>query len=182
MLTEPEGWTAARLSDALTPGLEAVFVGINPGKRSAEIGHHFAGANNLFWRLLFDAGLTPRLLSAADDRTLPRYGFGVTNIVDRPSHRAADLSPAEYAAGALSLRAKVECFRPRVLCCLGKDVYRHYARLPRGTAVPWGRQAGEVVPGVVDFLAPNPSARSTIPYADRLAIFRDLSRTIRSLA
>ena len=49
------------LADILAPGLRCVLVGINPGIKSAEAGHHFANPRNDFWRLLHEAGFTPRL-------------------------------------------------------------------------------------------------------------------------
>ena len=41
----------------LGPGLRVLFVGINPGVRSAITGHHFAGYSNRFWKLLWEAQL-----------------------------------------------------------------------------------------------------------------------------
>ena len=64
-----------------------------------------------------------------------------------------------------------------VVALLGKNVYRAYAGLSRSTRVEWGRQMESMVDGVIDFVAPNPSARSTIPYEQRLAVFRAM-RTV----
>ena len=61
---------SAGLADILAPGLRCVLVGINPGIRSAEAGHHFANPRNDFWRLLFDAGLTSRLLRPDQEQEL----------------------------------------------------------------------------------------------------------------
>jgi len=72
------------LPDYLRPGLELVLVGINPGLRSAEVGHHFAGPTNRFWDLLYDSGITPRRLSYEEDSLLLDFGIGITNIADRP--------------------------------------------------------------------------------------------------
>ena len=36
-----------------------LLVGINPGVRSSQTGHHFAGYSNRFWKLLFESGLVP---------------------------------------------------------------------------------------------------------------------------
>ena len=37
------------LRDRIRPGVRVLFVGINPGVRSALTGHHFAGFSNRFW-------------------------------------------------------------------------------------------------------------------------------------
>lgn len=158
--------------DCVAPGLRILFVGINPGLRSGETGHHFAGASNLFWRLLHEAGLTPQRLTYRDDRRLPQYGLGVMNVAGRPTREAGDLTLAELEAGGARLRRRVRELRPRVVCLLGKDAYRAYAGLRPGARVEWGLQRRPVVPGTVDYVAPNPSGRATVPYAERLRHFR----------
>src|SRR6476661_2856332 len=95
----PRSWQALRLKDRIKPGVRVLFVGINPGVRSAITGHHFAGASNRFWKLLFESRLVPRPLTFREDGSLPEFGFGITNLVARPSPGISDLKPAEYAAG-----------------------------------------------------------------------------------
>ena len=77
------------IPDVLAPDLRVVFVGINPGLYSAAVGHHFARPGNRFWRALHGSGFTDRLLDAAEDGELPRYGLGVTNLVRRATASAA---------------------------------------------------------------------------------------------
>ena len=60
-----------------------MFVGINPGARSAAVGHHFAGASNRFWKLLFDSGLINEPLTHREDWRLPEWRLGLTNIIGR---------------------------------------------------------------------------------------------------
>jgi mismatch-specific thymine-DNA glycosylase len=167
-------WEARRLPDILAPGLDIVFVGFNPGRKSAARMHHFAGPNNHFWALLADAGLTPRRLTWEEDLLLPQYGLGVTNIVARPSRGSADLTWPELLAGSDELARKMAELRPALVCLLGKDVYRAYAHLAPSSSVAWGRQPHSRVPRVIDFVAPNPSSRSTIPYEERLAVMQEL--------
>src|SRR5262245_45583494 len=62
----PEQIAAAHgrtLPDVITPGLQVLFVGINPSLYSAAVGHHFARPGNRFWRVLHAAGFTSRLVS-----------------------------------------------------------------------------------------------------------------------
>src|SRR5207244_892083 len=88
-----------RLPPRLCPRPKILFVGINPSLRSAEVGHHFAGPGNPFWRLLHAAGLVPEPLSYADDVRLPSWGLGLTNIVARAPRAADEVTPAEYVDG-----------------------------------------------------------------------------------
>ena len=71
-----------------------MFVGINPGMRSAATGHHFAGFSNRFWKLLFEAGLVPEPLTFADDGRLTEFGYGMTNLVARATPGIGDLAAA----------------------------------------------------------------------------------------
>src|SRR5215211_3645088 len=92
-------WSKLRLRDRIEPHLRVLFVGINPGVRSATTGHHFAGYSNRFWKLLAESGLVPEPISSADDHRLLEWGFGVTNLVARPSPGIDDLALAEYIDG-----------------------------------------------------------------------------------
>src|SRR5688500_16306163 len=91
-------WEHLRLRDRIEPGVRVLFVGINPGVRSAQTGHHFAGFSNRFWKLLWESGLVPQPLTYADDERLPEFGYGITNLVARPTPGIDTLSPSEYVA------------------------------------------------------------------------------------
>jgi mismatch-specific thymine-DNA glycosylase len=164
----------AVLTDLLTPGLQVVLVGYNPGRFSMERGHHFAGPGNYLWPLLFEAGLTGRRLTWEEDSELLFWGIGLTNLVERMTPGSADLEPDELQAGGRILREKIARFRPRVVCLLGKDIYRWYRGASVREEVRWGLQSHSVVPGVRDYVAPNPSRRSTIPYGVRLRYMMEL--------
>src|SRR5262245_23771801 len=99
-------WSHLRLKDRIAPGVRVLFVGINPGVRSAQTGHHFAGYSNRFWRLLWDARLVPEPIGFRDDDRLPEWGFGITNLIARPSPGIDTLSPEEYVAGWKVLERK----------------------------------------------------------------------------
>ncbi len=173
--------TMEAIPDHLAPHLSLLFVGYNPGTRSSLLQHHYAGPGNQFWRLLWEAGLTDRLYRPDEDSHLLSVGYGFTNLVARPSGSSADLTPAEMDAGAVALRAKIALYQPRLVCFLGKEVYRRFAGLKSNAVLAWGpvpigagSPAGSNSPIVAGFMAPNPSARSTIPYAEKLAVFRQL--------
>lgn len=107
------------------PGLDLLFVGINPGLYSGATGHHFARPGNRFWPVLHAAGLTPRQLDPSEQGELLRFGLGVTNLVNRTTATADELDPAEFVAGRRRLAAKVRRYRPRTIAFLGIGAYRH---------------------------------------------------------
>lgn len=110
--------------DVIAPGLRVLFCGINPGLYSGATGHHFARPGNRFWPTLHQAGLTPRLLSPAEERELLVLGYGITNLVARATATADELSPDELLAGRLRLERKVKRYQPRVVAVLGIGAYR----------------------------------------------------------
>ena len=110
--------------DLVAPGLKVWFSGINPSLYSAAVGHHFARPGNRFWPTLERAGYTPRLFSAFEDRTLVELGYGITNVVDRATAKAAEVTTEEFIEGGRALEAKVKRFRPRFIAFLGITAYR----------------------------------------------------------
>ncbi len=152
-----------------------LFVGINPGIRSSLTGHHFAGFSNRFWKLLFESGLVPERITYTDDDRLPEFGYGITNIVPRPTPGIDALVPAEYVAGRMRLRRKILRYRPPIVAMVGVTVFR--AMFPdRKDAVTLGPQRERIGDTEV-FVLPNPSGRNAnFSYAEMLAAFRKLKR------
>jgi mismatch-specific thymine-DNA glycosylase len=112
------------LVDILERDLICVFVGTNPGVQTATAGHAYAHPSNHFWKLLHASGLTDRRLKPEEDRSLPAlYCMGNTNIVDRPSKDAAELSKEEMAAGTANLDAKFLEYKPEAVCIVGKGIW-----------------------------------------------------------
>jgi TDG/mug DNA glycosylase family protein len=112
------------IPDVIGPGLAVLFCGINPGLWSAAVGAHFARPGNRFWPALHRSGFTDRQLGPDEQWELPRYRLGITNVVDRGSARADELSTAELLAGGRRLRAKARRYRPEWLAVLGIGAYR----------------------------------------------------------
>jgi len=156
--------------------MRALFVGINPGVRSALTGHHFAGFSNRFWNLLFESGLVPERMTSQQDDRLPEWGYGVTNLIPRPTPGIDTLRLDEYIAGALVLRRKVRRWKPPVVALVGVTVYRAlFPKAPR-TRPAVGLRA-EPFEGARLFVLPNPSGRNAnFSYAEMLAAFTDLRR------
>jgi TDG/mug DNA glycosylase family protein len=123
----PEEMATARerkVPDVIAPGLKILLCGINPGLYSAATGHHFARPGNRFWPALYAGGLTPRLLSPFEEEELLQWGIGLTNIVERTTVRADELSKDELIAGARALERKVRRYKPRIVTILGLGAYR----------------------------------------------------------
>ena len=112
--------------DYLRPGLRLVIIGINPGMRSGATGHHYAFPGNHFWPLLYESGLLPERLTYAEDFRALDYGIGLTNLCDRTSREASELTREELAAGATELRRKLLEYEPRVACFNGMGIYEAF--------------------------------------------------------
>ena len=162
------------LPDYLAPGLDLVFVGINPGMKSAAAGHHYAGPGNHFWPLLFESGLVTEPLTYRDDARLLEWNIGLTNIVHRASSSSSDLPIDELRAGAKVLRAKLLRYAPRAVCFNGKGMYEVFAAHP----CLFGLQ-DELIGTTLPFVIPSTSAR-TAAYqrTDKLRYFLELKRIV----
>ena len=163
-----------RLTDHIRPGVRILFVGINPGHRSAATGHHFAGYSNRFWKLLFESKLVPEPLTHQDDWRLPDWGLGLTNIIQRPSAGIDVLKPREYVAGRKRLIATVKRYRPHVVALLGVTIYRTLFPEYRTGRIGLGLQ-DETLADCPVFVLPNPSGRNAhYSYRTMLMSFRAL--------
>src|SRR5882762_2968111 len=107
------------LPDHLQPGLTLVFIGINPGSYSAQVGHYYARPGNLFWWALSNSGLVPHAVGPEQDVEMLTWGIGFTDVVKRPTHSSGDLRQDEFDAGAKVLLRKIETNAPRVACFVG---------------------------------------------------------------
>src|SRR5580693_6153986 len=112
------------LRDRIRRPVRVLFVGINPGVRSAAIGHHFAGYSNRFWKLLFESGLVPEAIRPKDDDRLPEWGYGITNLIPRATPGIDTLTAREYALGERALRRKVRRLKPPLVAFVGVTLYR----------------------------------------------------------
>lgn len=167
------------LRDRVRAPVRVLFVGINPGIRSAAIGHHFAGYSNRFWHLLCASGLVPYGLGPEDDARLPEWGYGVTNLIPRATPGIDTLRPDEYAAGVRVLRRKIRRWRPQVVAFVGVTLFRAVFDRRAGTPVALGLQP-ELLEGARVFVLPNPSGRNAnFSHAEMLAAFTDLRRHLR---
>jgi TDG/mug DNA glycosylase family protein len=163
-------WTEKTLPDHLRPGLDIVFVGLNPGLYSAEVGHYFAYKQNRFWPALSASGLVPEIIGPEDDARLPDWGIGLTDIVKRPTHGIHELSPTEFRRGAKALEEKIEYYQPRIVCFIGFTGYHYCCGKDGGTGRQEARFGGAHV-----FVIPSTSPRNAhYSLATIIAALRDL--------
>ena len=166
------------LPDLLAPGLEILFVGINPSLKSARVGHYYAGPGNLFWRCLHESGLTPVRLRPDEDRRVLEWGIGITDCVKRPTRNASEVRAGEFREEKADLLARVERCGPRILCFNGLMGYR--ATFDPGARL--GRQE-RTLGGAEVFVVPSTSAANAsftreerVEWFVRLRELRDLLR------
>ena len=156
------------LPDYLMPGLSVLFVGINPGLRSAEVGHHFAGPSNRFWKLLFESRLIPSPMTYHEDFRLPEFGYGLTNLIARPTAGIQDLVKPDFLQGRRGLLAKIATYQPALIALLGISI----AQVVFSSETPGrSRERSATHPihvglqsvslaGIPVFVLPNPSGRN----------------------
>ncbi|MBX9787967.1 MAG: G/U mismatch-specific DNA glycosylase [Pirellulales bacterium] len=156
-----------RVPDLATPGLKVLFCGINPGLYTAAIGHHFGRPGNRFWPSLWRGGFTPRQLQPNESRLLLDLGYGIVNLVDRPTVAADELTPDELRAGAKKLARKLWRWQPGWLAVLGVTSFRVAFEQPKAVL---GEQP-EPIAGTRVWVLPNPSglnAHHQLPDLERM--------------
>ena len=157
--------------DLAAKNLIVLFAGINPGLYTAAIGHHFGRPGNRFWPALHDGGFTPRLFSPFEESLLLDLKLGITNVVDRATARADELTADELRAGGQRLEAKVKRWRPTVVAFVGIGPYRIISGIKDARVglqkAPFG--------GSHAWVLPNPSGLNAHYLPAALAkLFRDL--------
>jgi TDG/mug DNA glycosylase family protein len=161
---------SSAVPDVLAPGLRVVFCGINPGRRSAAAGAHFANPRNDFWRLLHDAGFTPRLLAPEEQHELAAFGYGLTNAASRTTAGSGELRRADFVDAAERLERIAEELKPGWIGFVGKEAYRG-AFGERPELGVQERRLGDTRLFVLPSTSP---ANAAVPYAERLRWFRSL--------
>jgi len=160
--------TPSSVPDVLGPDLACVFCGINPGRVSAAAAAHFANPRNDFWRLLHDAGFTPRLYDPQEQHALPELGFGLTNAAYRTTPGSGDLRRGDF--DRIEFEARIDAVSPRAVAFVGKEAYRGLWN-ERPALGPQERAIGSTGLFVLPSTSP---ANAAVPYAERLRWFEAL--------
>jgi double-stranded uracil-DNA glycosylase len=166
---------APAVPDILAPGLRCVFCGINPGRRSSAAGHHFANPRNDFWRLLADAGLTPRLLDPSEQWALLELGYGLTNAAYRTTKGSGDLRRGDFEGSRERLERLAGELRPGWIAFVGKSAFQGALGVHRCELGEQERTLGATRVFVLPSTSP---ANAAVPYAERLRWFRALATAL----
>jgi len=118
--------TLKPLQDILKKNLKILFVGTSPGVRSSKIGHYFAGKSNVFWKLLYESGLTPVRLFTEKDQKLIEYNFGLTDVVKTPTRSTTDIKYGHTLNSTNRLNKLLEKFEPKIVAFVGKRGFQIY--------------------------------------------------------
>ncbi|HSL25242.1 MAG TPA: mismatch-specific DNA-glycosylase [Acidimicrobiia bacterium] len=127
---ELEACRDCSVPDLIGEHVRLLFVGINPGLWTAAAQAHFARRGNRFYPALHAAGLGAREIDASagmtaeDAADLTSRGIGITNLVNRATAGADELSAPELRRGRVGLEEKVALLRPPVVVILGVTAYR----------------------------------------------------------
>ena len=167
------------VEDVLRPGLDILFVGINPGLYTAAIGHHFGRPGNRFWPALSASGLLRAPLTAWESERLLESNIGITNVVRRATASADELAKGELVRGARVLTAKILRAKPRIAAFLGLGLYRDAFDRPRAGLGPQEERIGRTSLWVF----PNPSGLNAhFQVRDYVRMFRRMGTALRGRA
>jgi double-stranded uracil-DNA glycosylase len=156
---ELQTYRNASVPDLVGPRLKLLFVGINPGLWTAATQTHFAHPGNRFYPALRLAGIVDRDLDRGEPMTehdrayFVERGLGITNLVNRATARADELSPAELQAGRTRLEAFVARHHPQVVAVAGLTAYRVAFVQPKAG----GGEQPDLLAGARLWVVPNPS-------------------------
>ena len=165
------------LPELLRPGLDLVFVGINPGERSAERGHYYGHPGNAFWRRLSASPLVSRAVTAEDDAGLLDEGIGFTDVVKRVITDSTQVTGAELRESVPAFRERIRGASPRAVCFTAtrpfEAVYPGQWR-SRG----WGRQDVAPLEGAEVWVMPSPSGRAAGYHGEIERVLAELAATL----
>ncbi|KAI8388931.1 uracil-DNA glycosylase-like protein [Radiomyces spectabilis] len=141
------------IPDLIRHHTEILFIGINPSSKAPKkhIGHFFGGRGNCFWKCFSECGLLDGIYGPLDDVYIHnKYNVGFLNLVPRATASCKSLARDEILLRVQQTLAKIERFKPKLVCCVGKFVYQHLIYSPRGkvafgiqsTVFPWENGQG----------------------------------------
>lgn len=163
------------LPDLLRPGLDLVFVGINPGERSAQRGHYYGHPGNAFWRSLSESPLVTRAVAPEDDVLLgDEAGIGFTDVVKRVLTDSTGITASEFAAAEADFRHRIRAAAPRAVCFTAtRPFLAVYPRMWQARA--WGRQPVPPLEGAEVWVMPSPSGRAAAYHREIAQVLTDLA-------
>ena len=173
--------TLKTLPDLVNEDLKVLFVGTNPGVKSARIGHYFAGTSNMFWRLLYESSLTEEKLTTDLDYKILDYGYGLTDVVKRPTRSTTELRKVDGHGARKRLDEVIKEYEPKIVSFVGKTGYRYY--LDDGLIpLEYGNQKIEICSSQI-FLLPSTSGASfaDTKYHEKLYWYKRLRSKVKRI-
>lgn len=165
------------LPDLLRPGLDLVFVGLNPAAYSAQRGHYYSHDNNVFWDMLSASPLVDEKLGPEDDRSLPdRFSIGLTDVVKRVESDSTKVSRQERCAARAEFERRIAKATPRAVCFNSADAFKVWCQRC-WVSGGWGRQSVRIA-GAEVWVIPStsPQRRDLHPKIPR--VLADLARAL----
>lgn len=164
------------LPDVLASGLRVVFCGTAPGTVSAARGQYYAHPQNKFWRMLHEAGLTPRQLDPAEFAGVLSHGIGLTDIAKYTSGMDSELPRGSLGQNALAeLRRKMEIFQPANLAFTSLTGGRRFL----GAGAGFGLQA-KTIGSTALWILPSPSPAAHWNWKKHARVWHDLAARVRA--
>src|SRR5438309_6672695 len=114
------------LRDIIKKNLKILFVGTSPGVRSSQIGHYFAGYSNVFWKLLYESGLTNDRLTTEQDYKIVEYGYGLSDVVKKPTRSTSDIKYKYTINSTHRVNRLLDQFTPKIVVFVGKRGFQIY--------------------------------------------------------
>jgi double-stranded uracil-DNA glycosylase len=146
--------------------LRILFVGINPHPGSYRRGVPFSN-NKTLWYLFNRSGLLHEdesllrmdrgLKEVYEQRFLPLYRLGFTNLVPRPTVDATGLKKGEEKPGIERVTNTILTYEPKVVCFIGKVTYCKF-RGRRDCDYGWQEDIGRSRVYVMHFPIRGPAA------------------------
>lgn len=142
------------LNDLLTPNLKIVICGTAAGNKSAELKQYYAKPGNRFWKMLYEIGLTPALLSPAEYEKLLTFDIGLTDLVKTKSGMDSTLKKDDF--NTTTFDENIKKYAPKILCFNGKRAAETYLQ----RSVEYGLQL-ETINNTKIFVAPSTSGAAS---------------------
>ena len=149
---------AVRLPLKIPPGVHTLFLGLGPGMESAKRGHYFPGASNYFWKLLYRSEIWPEKIDSDHDDEILKAGFGLADVIQRPTEGTVVATKAEFMNAKERVRALVNEHKPKLVVFVGLKAFRTYLRRD-DSEVEYGVQTVRIGDAKV-FVVPSTSGAS----------------------
>lgn len=169
------------LPPKIPPNVHTLFLGLGPGLQSAIRGHYFPGHNNYFWKLLRFSGLCPAATDSDHDDDILAYGFGLADVIERPTEGSVLATKAEFLNAKARVTALVEMHKPKLVVFVGLRSYRTFLRKDKAV-VEYGEQSARIGTARV-WLVPSTSGASVgiTSYSEKMEWFEKLAAVVKDL-